>query len=167
VLSLNVESSDNQLLMQVPPQWIELGNVIESGQLNVVPIALSTFPNGQLGGSPTQGGGSLYISILQGASWVPAFWTLHGVYGFNANNFPVFLNDLIGIQAAIDILGMLGATFARTMGASLSLDGQSQSYNGPGGNVYVIRIGQLEEQKKRLFERTKLMLGMRFMSGNV
>lgn len=166
LLSLNIESSDGQLLMQVPPQWIDPGNFV-SGQINIVPIALSTFPNGQLAGSPTQGGGSLYISILQGASWVADFWTVRGVFGWPKSSFPVWINDLIGTQAAIDILGMLGATYARTQGASLSLDAMSQSYSGPGSRIYELRIGQLEAQKKRLFERARMYMGLKFNSSNV
>jgi hypothetical protein len=161
----NIESTDGSLLMEVPLLWVET-SYLQRGQLMVVPLSMITAStNGGQSSRATNGAaGALFLSIL-GSAWIPAFFTLKCSYGFPDGNIPIFINNLIGMQVAIMLLGMLAATY-RTSSASLGIDGQSQSFS-MNPNLYMARIQQLQDELDKGIRKAKALFGTKLLSNNV
>jgi len=87
------------------------------------------------------------------------------VAGFRDFLVPDFVNDLIGLTAAIEILSQLGATYAWMTGGSLGIDGLSQSSSGPGPQVFATRIGELKERQAKLMKKFRNFGGMSLSVG--
>jgi hypothetical protein len=79
---------------------------------------------------------------------------------------PVVINEIIGINAALDVLTSLAATY-RMGSYSLSVDSMSQSVSTPGPQIYDARIKFLLEQKERTIKLLKNMYGLNFVSGYI
>lgn len=160
--ALTVRASDGNDLFSVPLIWIDPGG-LPYGQINIIPLTVAVSATGLIT-SPTAGG-SLFLSILAQQPWIPSFWSIKYTAGFPNGNVPRLVNMLIGIIAAMKILGSLGATFGKTTSASLSIDNASQAVSGPGPNIYQIRIAELQKERTLLVGKMKSMYGMNFISG--
>lgn len=163
VEKLSVTPSNQVDVYNVPLDWLEAGNFYR-GQVNIVPLTIA-FQGG--GFVPSQSaGGAAFLSILGAKNWIPAYWQLVYTTGFPDGRIPRMLNDLISIYAAIDILGMLGAT-NRNASHSLGIDGMSQSISSAGPEVYASRIQKLEEQRVAMLNKMKAKSGKKFLVSNV
>jgi hypothetical protein len=80
---------------------------------------------------------------------------------------PVPVNDLIGYYAAIEILSMLAATYARSTSQSLSIDSFSQSAGGPGPQLFAKRMEELMALRDALKKKIKTAYGQKIFSGQV
>ena len=71
---------------------------------------------------------------------------------------PRVINEIIGINAALEILSLLQAT-NKSQSYSLSVDGLSQSSTTPGPQVYQARIDFLLKKKDGLVKKIKNTYG--------
>lgn len=170
ILSLNefaIESSDGVQQFPFPASWIETSN-LHLGQLNFGNIALQTPVGGvnSYAGSAGIGSSPLVLTSYLNLGWLPQFYRIKFVTGFPENQIPTSINELIGIQGALDILSRVGILF-RTSGTSISQDSISQSISGPGSNLYKQRIDELQMRKKELVNQIKAMFYNSIFVSNV
>jgi len=169
ILSLekfSVTPSNGYDIFVIPPEWIEPANFLR-GQINIVPMTIASVGGALI--SPVQsgaGGGAAFINIMGMRGWVPAFWQVEYTAGFAEGKIPKLINDLIGIYAAIDVLGNLSAT-NRQGNYSLSIDGLSQSASTPGPQVYAARIQELEAERVRIVNRIKARFGKKLFVSSI
>ncbi len=156
----NERASD---IYSLPAEWISITNA-NKGQVNVVPLVTAdsqTFPQ------VTTGNGSLFLlSAVNSLPWAPSYWQVKYTAGMPEDQIPRVINELIGIQAALDILSDIAATFY-VASYSLGLDGMSQSQSTPGPQVYKVRIEELEKKKKILLQRMKSVFGTKLNMGTI
>jgi len=157
-------SGSNEIIYTVPIEWVETGH-LPYGQLYLTPLAQG------VGGSATAysySGNAYFITVGATGYWnLPGFWRVRYTTGFKDGMVPRHLNDLIGTEAAIAILSMLGATNARAQSQSLGIDGLSQSTSGPGPNIYDTRIKDLEQKKALLTKKCKAMFGRKIWASTL
>ena len=157
-------------IYSVPVEWIETSHLYV-GQINILPINIAT--TGQWGTFMTYGagnqsaGGAFFLSILGSQPWVPAFWRVTYTTGFPDAKFPRFVNQYIGTIAAIEVLSMLAATYARSTSHSIGLDGLSQSISGPGAGIFQVRIAELEAKRKLLKGKLKAAYGLSMFGASI
>lgn len=166
VESLKIVSSSGTEFFNFPMAWLEMGNAMY-GQINILPLspANTNFAFSSIsGGGPA---GLVYMSMLKNLQWIPAYWTCAYTAGWVDGLLPRVVNDLIGMQAALNILSSLATTYAHLMGTSLGIDGMSQSVSMPGPNIFSTRIKELEEKKRALMLKVRKKLGAGFVVGNV
>ncbi|CAB4127184.1 hypothetical protein UFOVP75_76 [uncultured Caudovirales phage] len=162
---LAIRSSDGINFFTMPMAWIETG-FLHHGQINILPLspANANFTFASIaGGGPA---GLIFLSVLSRLGWIPAYWTVKYTVGFPDGKLPRIVNDLIGIQTAINILSMLGATFVKNS-ASLSIDGMSQSVSTPGPELFEARLKDLGDKKTMATRKLKAITGQKLFSGNV
>lgn len=154
----------------VPTTWISTSQLYR-GRIQIIPMlpAMAGSASGYTGNimPPGQGGAGLFLGLLAAHSWIPDFLQAHYTTGFPDGLVPRPINDLIGCIAAQEVLGMLAATFARSTGHSLGIDGLSQSVNTPGPALFDNRIAMLEEKKRKIVKKAKTMFGQKFFVGTV
>jgi hypothetical protein len=161
---LSVTPSNNIDVYSVPLDWVNTGYLIR-GQINIVPLTIA-FPNG--GFIPSQSaGGALFLSIMGQRAWLPSFWQVRYTSGFKDGLVPRVINKLIGTIAALNILSQLAATHARSSSHSLGIDGVSQSVSTPGPQLFSVRIGELEADKKMLIGKIKSFTNNKFLIGTL
>lgn len=160
-LSINPPSGVD--LYTVPLEWIETA-YLPKGQLNLIPIG-----NAIAYGTPAQvgSGGALFLNVLGNQPWVPAFWMVEYTSGFPDGMIPKAVNELIGVVAAMEVLGALGATYGKSSSHSLGIDGLSQSISTPGPAIFQQRLGELAEKRKAMIKKLKTYYGLNLFSGNV
>jgi len=152
VLQINkfcIESADQVDQFTFPASMLDVGN-LALGLVTFGAVALMT-PSGLI--TSLAGGGGvaspLLLTTYQSLNWIPNFYRIECVTGFNDNQIPVSINELIGIQTALDILSRVGPLF-RTNSTSISQDAISQSLSGPGNTLYLQRTNELQLRKKEL-----------------
>jgi hypothetical protein len=156
-------TNDPQSIYALPNEWVEMGQA-QRGQINILPLQPAYLNAGFI---PSQGaGGAAFLSILGSRNWIPSFWIISYLAGFDESGLPTPVNDLIGIEAAIDVLNMLGAT-NRIASHSLGVDSISQSVSTPGPQVYQFRIEQLMAQKQMLVNKVKALFQLKIHTSNV
>lgn len=160
ILELNIVSSDYTKVYQLPPEWIDVAN-FHRGQINVVPY-LAAYTSDILSGWQASVG-AMFLTSIMGVKWLPGYWTVKYSAGLQCDDgtIPVIVNKLIGVMAAIDILGNLG-TLNQYNSTSLGQDGISQSTSGPGPALYAQRIQELEGQREKLVQKLKGKFGNKF-----
>jgi len=165
VEGLTITSSDGQQIFKIPPEWIEAAH-FDRAQINVIPI-LAAFGTNQVGGALTNGGFA-YLIALHGVTWVPSYWQVDYTAGLTdcRGRIPVPVNRLIGVTAAIMILGEIAKNNIHTS-VSLGQDGISQSSSNPGPMVYRTRIEELEKEQAMLVSKLKALFGRRYTLSNV
>src|ERR1035437_6364477 len=113
VQSVQIVSSDGYAVFKIPGAWLESSN-FSKGIINVVPIlgAYSVATGGGVGAY----GGIPYLSVFQSLSFIPGFWQLVYTTGVSKieGQFPVVVNDLIGMTAAINLLMPIQTMFMHT-----------------------------------------------------
>ena len=164
IQSLKVVPSNDVPVYDVPLEWVDTGG-LTYGQINIIPLTIGTNASGY---QPVQSaGGSVFLSVFANRQWMPFFWEITYTTGFPDGKLPRTVNELIGAIAAMEILSMLAATYARSSSTSLGLDGLSQSVSGPGPQIYVQRIQELAEKRKWLVKKLKTAYGTTMFSNNV
>jgi hypothetical protein len=171
--NLQIVSSDNQIIFEVPAQWIEAAN-FSKGLINVVPL-LAAFGATSITGTPitvtNQGAGLAFLSIW-GANGsvnkIPAYWQVEYVSGISntEGQVPVPVNELVGIVAAIDILSELAPQYIWNS-QSQSQDGIAQASSGPGPRIYELRIAELERKRDELIDKLKAIFETKYLIGNI
>ncbi len=142
-------------IFSVNMDWVETKN-FHKGQINLIPLAPAISSNYTQTGS---GSGAAYLQLLSGIGWIPSLVRVKYTAGFPDGRMPRVINELIGINAALEVLGVLQATNSATS-YSISLDGQSQSVSGPGPQAYQGRLDYLLQQKTVLIKKMKNIYGM-------
>jgi hypothetical protein len=161
---LTVCPTTNEDIFTVPIEWIETG-YLPYGQINILPL---TAALGQGGFVPAMSaGGAVFLAILGTRPWMPSFWKIQYISGFLDGQLPKIINELVGVQSAIIALSSLAATKAISTSHSLGIDGLSQSVSGPGPQMYVTRIQELELEKKSIIGKVKNLFGLKLFSGNL
>lgn len=159
VLDLSIVSSDNLKVYKIPPEWIDVAN-FHRGQINVIPY-LAAYTSDILSGWQASVG-AMFLNAI-GVRWLPGYWTIQYKAGLQCDDgkIPVILNKLIGVLAAIEILGNLGLQ-NQYNSTSLSKDGLSQSTSGPGPALYQQRLGELDAKKQELIQKIKGAFGNKY-----
>jgi hypothetical protein len=103
---------------------------------------------------------SAYRSIILGGlkSW-PNMWRVTYIAGFESEQVPVIVNDLIGVMAAIRLLAMLGPAIFPVNAQAVGIDGMSQSTSTAGPQWLANRVGELNIEKDRLTTSLKAYYG--------
>lgn len=166
VEGIRVTPANDIDVYMVPTEWIE-GGYLQYGQINIIPLTLALSSGGTVVSTQSAAGGALFLAIFGYMHWIPAFWKIEYTAGFKDGKVPTILNELIGTIAAMEVLSMLAATFAQNQGASLSLDGVSQSISGPGPNIFAVRLGELGDKRKRIVTKLKALYGAGIIVGNL
>jgi hypothetical protein len=160
---LAVTASNGDDLYLVPPTWVETA-YIHTGQINIIPMTVAFQYGGYMSGNQT-GGGSAFLAILGQNPWIPAFWQCDWTTGFPDGKLPQIINELVGVIAAIEALGLLATTNARNSSHSVGMDGISQSISTPGPQIYDTRITMLMAQKEMLVSKIRTMYGTKLFTG--
>jgi hypothetical protein len=156
-----IVSADGGRVFPIPAVWIETANFYR-GQINVVPL-LAAYGNNVVQAASTNIS-AFFATLFQG--WVPAYWQITYKSGISntPGRLPVLVNKLIGIYASIEILSGLAAN-NQYNSQSLGQDGLSQSTSGPGTQLYVQRIQDLQQQKEQILKQLKrVFVNKMFMS---
>lgn len=165
VQNVSIVSSDGYKVFEIPAAWLEPSN-FSKGIVNVVPIlgAYSVATGGGVGAY----GGIPYINVFSQLSFVPGFWQIVYQTGTSKieGQYPVIINDLIGVLAAINMLALITTMFLNTS-QSLSRDGISQSSSGPGPRMYLPYIEQLEKKRDVLVGKIKAAFATKFLISNI
>ncbi len=171
VEALTVTPSNEIDIFQVPLDWISTA-YLHKGQINIVPLAQSLMNGSAISTNPsapsTTANGAAFMAIFgRQARWIPAFWRLRYTAGFPNGKVPKVVNQLVGTIAAMEILSMLAATYARSSGQSLSIDGLSQSTSTPGPEIFTARLKDLAPKRATLTKKLKSWAGLTLFSSNV
>lgn len=167
---LAIVSASDQDIFEIPADWIETANFTKR-LINVIPLLSAYGVNTtSSAGSPGNvvAGGTAFLMVLSGLSWVPAYWQITYVTGLSKKpgQLPVPVNDLIGAIAAINILSLVASSNIFNS-QSLSQDGISQSSSGPGPNVYKPRIEDLLSKRDELVKKLKAIFSSKFFTSNI
>lgn len=160
LVHVKIAAADGSKLMDLPLQWIGVAHLVK-GQLFVQPHGTMGAVSVSVSGTPP------FLLYLGQHGFVPQFWQIEGVAGFQDMMMPAFVNDLIAVTAAMEALSQLGATYAFMTGGSLSIDALSQSSSGPGPGVFSGRVGELRDTQQTLLKKLKKFCGLSLVSGSV
>lgn len=161
---VSVNPANNSDVFNVALDWIETAYMV-MGQINIVPLTAAI-----LGGAlvpPSSAGAAVFLGILAQKPWVPSFWEIDYTAGYPDGMVPRYVNDLIGVCAAIRALSQLAATYAHFQSASLGIDGMSQSASTLGPQRYMLRIRELEEEKMRKVKLVKRVCGLSIFATSI
>ena len=161
---LAVTASNGSDLYLVPPDWVETA-YIHTGQINIIPMTIAFQYGGFFVPSNSPNGGSAFLAILGQNPWIPAYWQVTYTTGFPEGRLPQMVNELIGVIAAIEALGLLATTNARNSSHSIGVDGLSQSISTPGPQIYDARITLLVDKKDRLVRKLRSIFGTNLFTG--
>ncbi len=161
---LAIVSADNNNIFNIPPTWIETSNFAKK-LINVIPL-LAAYGVNQVAGA-VGNAGIAFLTVMDGLNWVPAYWQIQYTAGLSNNEgqVPASINELIGCIAAISLLSEIAPT-NRFNSQSQSQDGISQSSSGPGPNIYVRRIEDLEKKRDMLAKKFKGLFANKFLIDN-
>lgn len=165
VESVSIQDPQGTNIFTVPIEWIE-GGYLWRGRLYLIPLSPAqtgaTF-TALTGGNPF----GYTIMSMMAMNGVPAYWTIQYTAGFPDGMVPVVVNELTGIIAAQEVLGLLAPTFARAGSHSLSIDALSQSVSTPGAELFQIRMKELEDKKQLWLKRLKAMYGRNIVMSSI
>jgi hypothetical protein len=161
---LAIVSSDNNLIFEIPPTWIEAAN-FSKNLINVIPLLAAYGVNSVQGA--VGNAGIAFLTVIDGLNWVPAYWQIKYTAGLSNKEglVPVPVNELVGVITAIHILSMLAPLFIHTS-QSLSQDGISQSSSGPGPRIYQLRIEELMAQRDELVRKLRGIFSSKYFIDN-
>lgn len=163
--SLRVVTSSEQSVYQIPLEWIDVG-YLQQGYVYILPLTIA-IKEGAIQPLLAGPGGSAFLALFGSSPYVPAFWEAEYCTGFTNGLVPKIVNQYIGVIAAMEVLSAIAATYARTTGSSLSIDGLGSSTSGPGAELYDRRLEGLASKRKWLMTRLKAKFGMGIIASNV
>jgi hypothetical protein len=165
VQDVSIVSSDGYKIFKIPSEWLEPSN-FSKGIVNVIPIlgAYSVATGGGVGAY----GGIPYINVFSQLTFVPGFWQIVYQTGTSKieGQYPVIINDLIGVLASINMLSVITNMFLN-ISQSQSRDGISQSSSGPGPRMYLPYIEELEKKRDMLVGKIKSAFATKFLISNI
>lgn len=156
--------SNGTEILEMSLDWIEPANFAR-GQISLVPIMPASTATMVMSPSAS-GSGSAFLNVMSGLTWIPAIIQVKYTTGFPNGIMPRIVNELIGINAAIDILGIM-ASNNKAGSYSLGIDGYSQSVSTPGPQVYDARINLLTNKKSTIVKRLKTLFAKNIISGSL
>ena len=168
---LSIVASNSEVIFTVPSVWVHPAN-FSIGQINVIPL-LAAFGATSTTGSPItasgQGAGVAFLAIWGAAGGnqnVPAYWQVTYSSGLSnrEGQVPVLVNQLIGTNAAINIISQ-AATFFLTTSQSQSQDGISQSSSTLGPRAFALRIEELTKNRDELISKIKGIFAKKYVIG--
>ena len=148
---LQVESFRGQYpfsdqFIEFPTDWISCYN--EFGYIQLVP------KNGSFSQFLITRDASLLPLILGGRMRWPQLWEITYVAGFQLDQIPAILNELVGTYASIEVLRILNRVLF--LGShSIGIDGVSQSVSLPSPGWLAADIKSMEDKAKELLDRIK------------
>jgi hypothetical protein len=161
--SLAIVPPTNEHIYEVPLQWVET-SYLRWGQINLIPLGNAVaYSNVAQVGS----GGALFLSIFGQQPWTPAFWNIRYTSGYPDGLVPKIVNELIGVIAAMEVLSQLAATYGKSSGHSLGIDGLSQSISTPGPQIFKVRMDELQLKRDKFIKKVKVYYGQSLMTGSV
>jgi hypothetical protein len=156
--------ANNIQVYEVPLDWIETA-YLGWGQINIVPLNVAVQNGGFI---PSQSaGGAVFLSILAQNNIIPAYWRITYTTGWVNGTVPVIVNELISLQAAIQILEKLLATYILVTSHSLGIDGLSQSVGQPMIALWQKRIEQMEEKREVVGKKLRRLFGQGIATGAI
>jgi hypothetical protein len=166
VEAMSIESSNGENIYNLPASWIEMGNA-HKGQINLIPI-LSIFGAAGLQDGQASNAGLIFLQAINNFQWLPGFFSVTYTVGLShkEGQVPKIVNDIIGMTAAINILGAKQAQ-NKYNSTSVSQDGISQSSSSGGTQVYQPRIDQLMERRERLLKKIKSRFSNKYFLSNI
>lgn len=160
---MTVTMANTQDIYEVPIEWIETA-YLPQGQINIIPLVSAV---GYSSPAAVLSGGAIFLSFLGNYRWIPSFWQVDYTAGFPDSQLPKPLNELIGTVAAMEVLSALAATYARSTSQSIGMDSMSQSTSGPGPQLYLTRLQDLEKKKERLMKKFRSQYALTLYSFDV
>lgn len=165
--SLTVTPSNGVDIYHVPLDWVETA-YLAVGMISIIPLNIATVGGGFVPAAASQtGGAAFFLSILGQRTWIPAFWQVRYTVGFLEGKLPVEVNQLVGVTAAMEVLSMLAATYAKSTGHSIGIDALSQSISTPGPQLFKIRLDELAAKRQFLVNKLKARYMLKLFSNNV
>lgn len=168
---VSIVAANDEIIFTIPSMWIDMSNA-SIGQLNVIPL-LAAFGSVSASGSPitatNQGAGVAFLAIwgASGATTqVPAYWQVTYSAGLSnkEGQVPVIVNQLIGTNAAINIISQIAQAFLYTSQA-LSQDGISQSSSLLGPRSFQLRLEELIKNRDELISKIKGIFAKKYVIG--
>lgn len=166
VEDVSIVSTDGYKIFRIPPEWIESSG-FSKGIVNIIPLlGAYSIATGSVAVS-NYGGLPFALSFSQ-ANFLPGFWAITYQTGTSKieGQYPVIINDLIGVIAAINLLSNIMNMFINTS-QSQARDGISQSSSGPSTRMYMPYIELLEKKKADLVGKIKAIFNSKFLVSNV
>ena len=169
--SLSIVASNDEVIFQIPSVWVDMANA-SIGQLNVIPL-LAAFGATSTTGSPitatSQGAGVAFLAIWGAAGGnqsVPSYWQVNYSAGLSnrEGQVPVLVNQLVGTNAAINIISQLAQIWITTS-QSQSQDGITQSSSTLGPRVFQLRIEELIKNRDELIRKIKGIFAKKYVIG--
>ena len=161
---LAIVPANNIQVYEVPLDWGETAYLAE-GQINIVPLNVAVQNGGFI---PSQSaGGAVFLSILAQNSVIPAYWRITYTTGWVNAILPRVVNEIIGYQAAIQVLEKVMLTYVNSTSHSLGADGLSQSVGTPNIQLFEQRLTSLQAQKDVIKQKLKKMFGQSLFSGAI
>jgi len=161
-LSVNPTSGND--LYVIPKEWIETA-YLQRGQIALLPFMIAVTGGMQGTGFGPSNAGAAFLVATSNWNYIPAWWKISYTSGFPDMMLPRVLNEYIGTLAAMETLSNLAATFARTTSSSMGVDGLSQSQSGPGGQIYLNRLQDLQVKLDKLGGKLKGTFGYKISVG--
>lgn len=137
-----------------PTNWVETDG--DQGLIRIIPKGNTGTPTAvNFIGSPGFAGLPL-IGTFQ--DW-PNLWRITYIAGFDYDQIPHAVNDLIGTIAAIKLLSQLGPSIFPYNSQSIGIDGMSQGTGSPGPQWLSRRIEELEQERDRMVASLRAHFG--------
>lgn len=139
--------SDNENLVEWPSSWMKVYR--EHGTIQLVPLTGS----GSILVTQISSGASFPIRLFNADNY-PQFWRITYRVGFENDQIPAMLVDLIEVCAAMRILEMLGPIFFPYNSYGISADGLSQSVSLP-QKLFFERLEAMKARKGELIDAAR------------
>jgi hypothetical protein len=170
IQEVSIKIANNQTLWKIPLEWISTSNLIW-GQLNILTVGILgvVTETGKAQPIPDAAGNALLFNALMGKDsyWMPELWRFKLTAGFPSGKIPKVVNDLIGTIAAMEVLGLIATTYAKTNSQSLSVGGLSESTGGLGPQLFDARLKLLAAKRAMITKKLKGVFNLNFYSSNV
>lgn len=150
-LEVSIPSATNtENLVEWPTQWLKVFNA--HGTIQLVPLTGS----GSLLVTQVSSGITFPIRMFNADNF-PQFWRVTYRTGFEVDQIPQMIIDLIEVVAALKVLDMVGPVIFPYQSYGISSDGLSQSVSTPGPNWFSARIQSMIQKKETLLSAAKSM----------
>jgi hypothetical protein len=139
---------NNENLVEWPINWVKIQR--EPGILQLVPLTGA----GSVLTAMVSSGAVFPIRIFS-AQHYPQFWSVTYTVGFQNDQVPALIVELICVSAALKILNAIGPAVMPFGNYSIGIDGLSQSTSLPGPGWLNARIQGMVQQKAELTTAAK------------
>jgi len=166
--SFKIVGSDGLNIWEIPSSWIESSRFFQ-GQINVIALTVLQTSAAATGLGTNGAAGLSFLAAISGnVSWIPAYFQLEYITGVcsKAGSVPILVNQLVGINAALEILGNLGPQI-KNISQSVNHDGLGQSSAGLGARHFNDRIQQLEAKRDKLVGQLRKVYYNKYFMSNI